>query len=94
IQSAMLVVWIVLNITAYVYRWDPYPFILLNLAMSFQAAYAAPAPHRRSVEACPWRGVPGHRPWPLSRLEPPHRGLGAEASSRLACRSFRIHLTP
>ncbi len=34
--------WIALNITAYVYRWDPYPFILLNLAMSFQAAYAAP----------------------------------------------------
>jgi uncharacterized membrane protein len=42
IQSVMLAVWIALNITAYVYRWDPYPFILLNLAMSFQAAYAAP----------------------------------------------------
>lgn len=42
IQSAMLAVWIALNITAYVYRWDPYPFFLLNLAMSFQAAYAAP----------------------------------------------------
>jgi uncharacterized membrane protein len=38
----MLGVWIALNITAYVYHWDPYPFILLNLAMSFQAAYAAP----------------------------------------------------
>lgn len=42
IQSTLLAVWIILNITAYVYRWDPYPFILLNLAMSFQAAYAAP----------------------------------------------------
>ena len=42
IQSALLTVWIALNITAYVYRWDPYPFILLNLALSFQAAYAAP----------------------------------------------------
>lgn len=42
IQSAMLAVWIALNITAYVKRWDPYPFILLNLALSFQAAYAAP----------------------------------------------------
>ena len=42
IQSALLVVWIALNVTAYVYHWDPYPFILLNLAMSFQAAYAAP----------------------------------------------------
>jgi uncharacterized membrane protein len=35
-------VWIVLNVTAYVQQWDPYPFILLNLALSFQAAYAAP----------------------------------------------------
>ena len=42
IQSAVLFVWIVLNITAYVQRWDPYPFILLNLALSFQTAYAAP----------------------------------------------------
>lgn len=42
IQSAILIVWIILNITAYVERWDPYPFILLNLALSFQAAYAAP----------------------------------------------------
>ena len=31
-----------LNVTAYVQKWDPYPFILLNLALSFQAAYAAP----------------------------------------------------
>jgi len=42
IQSAILLVWIVLNVTAYVQKWDPYPFILLNLALSFQAAYAAP----------------------------------------------------
>src|ERR1700733_13385712 len=42
IQSLLLLVWIVLNITAYVRNWDPYPFILLNLALSFQAAYAAP----------------------------------------------------
>jgi len=42
LQSAILIVWIVLNITAFVRRWDPYPFILLNLALSFQAAYAAP----------------------------------------------------
>jgi uncharacterized membrane protein len=42
VQSTILLVWIVLNITAYVQRWDPYPFILLNLALSFQAAYAAP----------------------------------------------------
>ena len=42
IQSLILLVWIVLNVTAYVQQWDPYPFILLNLALSFQAAYAAP----------------------------------------------------
>jgi uncharacterized membrane protein len=42
IQSTILIAWIALNITAYVQRWDPYPFILLNLALSFQAAYAAP----------------------------------------------------
>ena len=42
VQSGILLIWIVLNITAYVQQWDPYPFILLNLALSFQAAYAAP----------------------------------------------------
>jgi uncharacterized membrane protein len=42
IQSVILLFWIVLNVTAYVQQWDPYPFILLNLALSFQAAYAAP----------------------------------------------------
>ena len=42
VQSVVLAVWIVLNVTAYVQQWDPYPFILLNLALSFQAAYAAP----------------------------------------------------
>ena len=41
-QTTILVVWIILNVTAFVQRWDPYPFILLNLALSFQAAYAAP----------------------------------------------------
>ena len=42
IQTCILCVWIALNVTAIVQRWDPYPFILLNLALSFQAAYAAP----------------------------------------------------
>ena len=42
IQSVVLMIWIILNVTAYIARWDPYPFILLNLALSFQAAYAAP----------------------------------------------------
>ncbi len=42
IQSAALLAWMTLNVTAYVQQWDPYPFILLNLVLSFQAAYAAP----------------------------------------------------
>jgi uncharacterized membrane protein len=42
IQSVVLAVWIVLNLIAWSEHWDPYPFILLNLALSFQAAYAAP----------------------------------------------------
>ena len=41
-QSAFIVVWIALNIIAYIFHWDPYPFILLNLLFSVQAAYAAP----------------------------------------------------
>ncbi|HJQ17649.1 MAG TPA: DUF1003 domain-containing protein [Allosphingosinicella sp.] len=42
IQTAILVLWLILNVVAWVRHWDPYPFILLNLALSFQAAYAAP----------------------------------------------------
>src|SRR5438128_2022579 len=42
LQSIILLIWVALNVTAYVQHWDPYPFILLNLALSFQAAYAAP----------------------------------------------------
>jgi uncharacterized membrane protein len=41
-QSVFVVVWIALNCVGFVWRWDPYPFILLNLAFSTQAAYAAP----------------------------------------------------
>ena len=42
IQSTILFFWVVANVTAFIFHWDPYPFILLNLALSFQAAYAAP----------------------------------------------------
>ncbi|BBF99945.1 putative membrane protein [Pseudonocardia autotrophica] len=42
IQSVIVIVWIALNLIAWQIRWDPYPFILLNLAFSTQAAYAAP----------------------------------------------------
>ena len=42
IQSVVMVVWLALNIVAWTEHWDPYPFILLNLVLSFQAAYTAP----------------------------------------------------
>ena len=41
-QTLIVITWIVLNLVAVSLRWDPYPFILLNLAFSTQAAYAAP----------------------------------------------------
>ena len=41
-QTVVVIVWIILNALAVSLRWDPYPFILLNLAFSTQAAYAAP----------------------------------------------------
>jgi uncharacterized membrane protein len=42
VQTIIVIVWITLNVFAVRLRWDPYPFILLNLAFSTQAAYAAP----------------------------------------------------
>lgn len=41
-QTNVLAGWVSINLIAVTQRWDPYPFILLNLALSFQAAYAAP----------------------------------------------------
>ena len=41
-QTVLIMCWIGLNLVAYVGHWDPYPFILLNLLFSTQAAYAAP----------------------------------------------------
>ncbi|WP_354361272.1 DUF1003 domain-containing protein [Pedobacter sp. UYP30] len=42
IQTIFVVVWMVLNVIAFVHHWDVYPYILLNLLFSTQAAYAAP----------------------------------------------------
>ena len=41
-QSVFVIIWMALNIIAWFEKWDPYPFILLNLVFSVQAAYAAP----------------------------------------------------
>jgi uncharacterized membrane protein len=42
IQTTFVIIWMSLNLVGYVYHWDAYPFILLNLLFSTQAAYAAP----------------------------------------------------
>ncbi len=42
VQSGLLFLWIIANLVAWQQAWDPYPFILLNLVLSFQAAFTAP----------------------------------------------------
>jgi len=41
-QTVLMIIWVTLNFIGYSYHWDPYPFILLSLIFSAQAAYAAP----------------------------------------------------
>ncbi|MEK6575999.1 MAG: DUF1003 domain-containing protein [Nitrospirota bacterium] len=41
-QIVVIIIWITLNILGWIYRWDPFPFILLNLLLSVQAAFAGP----------------------------------------------------
>ena len=42
LQTIFVITWMALNVIGIIYKWDPYPFILLNLLFSTQAAYAAP----------------------------------------------------
>ena len=42
IQTILVILWMGLNLVGFIYHWDVYPFILLNLLFSTQAAYAAP----------------------------------------------------
>ena len=42
VQSVIFILWIILNAAALVYQWDPYPFILMNLVLSMEAAFTAP----------------------------------------------------
>ena len=41
-QTAIVAIWMILNVVGFAYKWDLYPFVLLNLVFSTQAAYAAP----------------------------------------------------
>ncbi|QQS61607.1 MAG: DUF1003 domain-containing protein [Candidatus Moraniibacteriota bacterium] len=54
ILSCLLCAWIIANILLVVYRWDPYPFILLNLFLSFMAAYQAPIILMSQNRAADW----------------------------------------
>jgi uncharacterized membrane protein len=42
LQSVLLLIWLLLNVQIFWKPWDPYPFVLLNLVLSFQAAFATP----------------------------------------------------
>jgi uncharacterized membrane protein len=42
LQSILITVWIILNVAGFILAWDPYPFILMNLVLSSQAAFTAP----------------------------------------------------
>ena len=42
VQTFLVIIWVLLNVAFLALQWDPYPFILLNLMFSVQAAYAAP----------------------------------------------------
>jgi len=42
IQTVFVLLWMGINVVGYINHWDPYPYILLNLVFSTQAAYAAP----------------------------------------------------
>src|ERR1041385_1099424 len=42
VQTILVLLWVGINLTGFVLRWDPYPFILLNLMFSVQAAYTGP----------------------------------------------------
>jgi len=42
IQTIIVALWMIANVVGFIYHWDVYPYILLNLLFSTQAAYAAP----------------------------------------------------
>ena len=42
VQSVLIVIWVTLNVIGLINHWDPYPFILLNLCFTIQAAYTGP----------------------------------------------------
>ena len=79
VQSVLLGIWIICNVVAlFIAHWDPYPFILLNLLLSVQAAYAAPV-----------LMLAGVRQAKKDRLTLEHASLEADTSSEAIDRILR-----
>lgn len=79
VQSLLLAIWIIFNVVGlFIAHWDPYPFILLNLMLSVQAAYAAPVLMLASV-----------RQSKKDRLTLEHAALEADTSSEAIDRILR-----
>src|SRR3954447_7953182 len=76
-QTIVVALWIAANALAVSLRWDPYPFILLNLAFSTQAAYAAPLI------------LPRRRVRPNATRRPPTEPRPTTRNSRDACSAAR-----
>lgn len=72
IQSIAITAWVVLNMVGIIGKWDPYPFILLNLAFSLQAAYTGPI-----------LLVAGNRQAQLDRLRLEHTAEMEEAGEKV-----------
>jgi uncharacterized membrane protein len=77
-QTALVIVWIALNAVAIGAHWDPYPFILLNLAFSTQAAYAAPLILLAATRQADRDKIEGEK------IEKHHDGLERSAQERIA----------
>jgi uncharacterized membrane protein len=71
-QTALIALWVALNVIGFVNHWDPYPFILLNLCFSLQAAYTGPI-----------LLVAGNRQSQLDRLRLEHTAAVEEASEKM-----------
>lgn len=72
IQTVLILIWIILNVVGFINHWDPYPFILLNLCFSLQAAYTGPI-----------LLVAGNRQSQLDRLRLEHTAEVEEASEKI-----------
>lgn len=72
IQTVLILIWVTLNVIGIINHWDPYPFILLNLCFSLQAAYTGPI-----------LLVAGNRQSQLDRLRLEHTAEVEEASEKM-----------